>query len=160
MSQFVGIFWILKSFKFYWNRFYIFIVIIFELFPFVSVAFEEQIESFIKKSKDNTLGISLIDKSISCHRSVWHLNVTYLIIVDHSVASVSAHTWKWLSYNEFEGVFDFVSHQEADVGHLVISVDNAYLFLLVLDSYHAGEDCHLNSNYRNYYKKLRFYQRI
>ena len=94
LGQFIGVFGVLVAPKFDRDCLNIFIVVVFELLPLVSEAFEEEIENLVQKGEDNAFRVALVHEGVGCNWSVRHLDVADLIIVDDGVASISAHAWK------------------------------------------------------------------
>jgi hypothetical protein len=127
------------------------ILIVLELFPFITNSIEKYVENFIQKGENDSLGIALIDEGIGGHWFVGHLNMTDHIIVDNTVSGILSNARKRLSHNEFKRILYLAAKKETNVRNLVVPVDDANLFLLVLNCYHASKYHHL-SNYRNYYQ--------
>ena len=137
LGQFIGVFWILVSSELSGDLLDTHVVISLELSPFLPILFEENIQNFVQKPKDNPLRISLTDKGICSHRFVGHLNMNDFIIMSDSISGILSNARKRLSDNKLKGVLDLVSHQKTDVRHFVISMNDTDLLLIIFHSYHA-----------------------
>jgi hypothetical protein len=111
--------------------------------PLLADALEKGIEDFVEECENDALGVALADKGVGCDGLAGHLDVADLVFVHHAVSGVFGDAGEGLPDNKLEGVFGLVAEHEVEGGHLVVSVHDAYLLVLVLYCHHAGEDHHL-----------------
>ena len=141
-SQLISIFWILVPSELSRYLLDTHIVITLELSPLLPVLIEENIQNFVQKSKDDPLRVPLTHKGKGRYRFIGHLNMHDFVIMSNSIPGISGNTWKRLSHNELKCIFDLVSHEKTDIRDLVIPMNNTYLLLVVLYSYHARKYHH------------------
>ena len=149
--QFIGIFWVLVSLELSCYFLNTFVVIIFELSPFLSVFIKEDVEYFVQEGKDNSFRVALADEGIGRNWFVGHLNMANFVLMWNSISGISANTGKGFSDNELKWIFDLVPHKKADIGYLVVPMYDADLLLIVFESNHAWENNHFSLKLQNYY---------